>query len=668
MPDSPLTKVVHYLRRVTLLRDGGGLSDAQLLELYLSRREDAAFAALVRRHGPMVWGVCRRVIGNHHDAEDAFQATFLVLVRKAASIIPRQMVGNWLHGVAYQTALKARAAIGRRSWKERQLIEMPEPEAEQESWSDLMPLLDRELSRLPERYREAVILCDLEGMTHKEAARQLGCPQGTISARVARARTILAKRLARHGVALSVTSLAAALMKNTASASVPLAVMSGTIKAVTSVAAGQTATAAVSTQAAVLAKGVLKTMFLTKLTVTLAIAMTVGGLACGVGYVGHAVATDQASIDSTVQAASSRVSDIFQRRTVYVAQKSDAERIIGTWRVAKLRINGQDEPAESLTLARMVFSGDAKFDLAVTLGQGMGGTYKINAPGQLELTLVKENNQQKNPGIYKFEGDDRLSCCIGVDNNSKRPTEFTADKDSAQVLLILSRATPGEESPTAQDKAKFKNIGAISQAAARDLLANKFRQIGVAVHAYAGGNKETLPAHAIYSKDGKTPLLSWRVAILPYLDQDALYKEFKLDEPWDSEHNKKLIAKIPDVYRPAGLQKLEVGMTHVQVFTGPDTAFVGNKKIRFPDITDGPSNTILAIEANEPVIWTKPADLTLPKEKDKLPAVGGELAKATFIVFFDGLVQLVHDPIDPVLLRALVTPNGGEAVERSKLK
>src|SRR5438270_10686813 len=132
---------------------GAGLTDGQLLADYLGRRDQAALAVLVRRHGPMVWGVCRRVLRNHHDAEDAFQATFLVLVRKAASIASRDLVANWLYGVAHQTALNARAKFAKRKGRERQVAEMPEPAVvEQDHWRDLQPLLDEELSCLPDKY------------------------------------------------------------------------------------------------------------------------------------------------------------------------------------------------------------------------------------------------------------------------------------------------------------------------------------------------------------------------------------------------------------------------------------------------------------------------------------------------------------------------------------
>src|SRR5262245_59231170 len=129
MATSPLSTVVHHVRRAVLLADGAGLTDGQLLDGYLRRRDEAAMAALVRRPGPIVWGVCTRVPRDHHHAEDAFQATVLVLVRKAASVRPREMLPNWLYGVAHQTALKARATTARRRARERQGMSMPQPEA-----------------------------------------------------------------------------------------------------------------------------------------------------------------------------------------------------------------------------------------------------------------------------------------------------------------------------------------------------------------------------------------------------------------------------------------------------------------------------------------------------------------------------------------------------------
>src|SRR5258705_8140377 len=170
MATSQISGFIHPLRRMVLLRDGAGLTDGQLLDDYISRRDEAALAALVRRHGPMVWGVCRRVLSSYHDAEDAFQATFLVLVRRAASIAAPELLANWLYGVAHQTAMKARATVGKRAVRERQATGMPEPaEVEQNLWNDLQPVLDQELIRLPDIYRVVIFLSDLEGKTRKEA-------------------------------------------------------------------------------------------------------------------------------------------------------------------------------------------------------------------------------------------------------------------------------------------------------------------------------------------------------------------------------------------------------------------------------------------------------------------------------------------------------------------
>ena len=215
MPTSPLSVVIQHLR-ADLRPDGDGLTDGELLARFLGIRDEDAFAALVRRHAPMVWGVCRRRL-NHHDAEDAFQATFLVLVRKAAGV-PRQAVANWLYGVARQTAVRLRAAAAKRGRRETQVVNMPEPTLAEVRDADWHSVLDEELGRLPDHYRGVIVLCDLEGMTRKEAARQLGIPEGSVASRLARARAMLAKRLARRGVVLSGGALAAALSADSASA------------------------------------------------------------------------------------------------------------------------------------------------------------------------------------------------------------------------------------------------------------------------------------------------------------------------------------------------------------------------------------------------------------------------------------------------------------------
>jgi RNA polymerase sigma factor (sigma-70 family) len=263
----------------TLFEGGslGGLSDGQLLDRFVERREEAVFEAIVRRHGPMVWGVCRRVLRDHHDAEDAFQATFLVLARKAASVMIREKLGNWLYGVAYQTAMKARAIRSKRRVREIQVSDMPELMAARDDLRDaLAEALDRELSRLPEKYRTPIVLCELGGMSHREAAEQLGWPIGTVSSRLSRARSMLAKRLAQRGLSLSVGTLSVLLAQDVASASMPTRLISSTVKAASLFAARGAVTAGlVSAEVVALTGEVLKIMLLSRLKVATAMLLVV---------------------------------------------------------------------------------------------------------------------------------------------------------------------------------------------------------------------------------------------------------------------------------------------------------------------------------------------------------------------------------------------------------
>lgn len=271
MPGAPTNSLLGPALRLVFRSEAAGLTDDQLLEAYRAERSEAAFETLVRRHGPMVLGVCRRVLGSPQDAEDAFQATFLVLARKAATIRSGGKLASWLYGVAYRAALKARALASRRRAREKQVKNMPEPTTTAEGlWRELEPLLDQELSHLPDRYRLPIVLCDLEGKTRKEAARMLGWPEGTVAGRIVRARALLAKRLAGHGLPLSGALLAALLSQGTASAGVSSALVSQAVQA---------AAGTISAPVAAIMKGVMKTMLLSKLkvgTVALLVAALLG--------------------------------------------------------------------------------------------------------------------------------------------------------------------------------------------------------------------------------------------------------------------------------------------------------------------------------------------------------------------------------------------------------
>ena len=213
---------LRHLRRLMDAQRLERASDAQLVERFVRARDDAAFAALMRRHGPMVLATCRQVLGGSALADDAFQAAFLVLSRKATSIGKRGSVASWLHRVAYRIALRAKANEARRGRIEKRArVRSPAGPATEAAWRELHAILDEELARLPDKYQAPLVLCYLEGLTHDEAAVRLGWPAGTVKSRLARGRDRLRSRLARRGLTLSATAFATALVARPATAAVP---------------------------------------------------------------------------------------------------------------------------------------------------------------------------------------------------------------------------------------------------------------------------------------------------------------------------------------------------------------------------------------------------------------------------------------------------------------
>jgi RNA polymerase sigma factor (sigma-70 family) len=260
MTAASLSAVVRHVRRIA---EPGpcGRSDGQLLEHFTLQQDEGAFAELVRRHGPMVLAACRRVLRHEQDAEDAFQATFLVLARKAGSVRRRESVGSWLYQVARRLALRARAGAVLRRERLTALDDGLAAPSPTPAGAALDASLDEELQRLPERYRSAVVLCYLEGRTQAEAARALATTADAVNSRLKRARDLLRQRLVRRGLALSGAAVAEALAAEAARAALPAVLVERTARAALSFATGQApAWAALSTGAAALANGALHAM------------------------------------------------------------------------------------------------------------------------------------------------------------------------------------------------------------------------------------------------------------------------------------------------------------------------------------------------------------------------------------------------------------------------
>lgn len=290
MDKSQLGGVVRYLHTMTVAGRAGTRSDHQLLDDFTARWDETAFAELVRRHGPLVLGVCRRVLNNSPDAEDAFQATFMVLVRRARAIKKQASVGSWLYAVAFRTAVRARRDLARRRTCERQAIPRTVADVVPEAvWRDLRPILDEEVSRLPAKYRAPVVLCYLDELTYEEAARHLGCPKGTVATRLARARELLRAKLTRRGVALS-AGVAAVLMSEKMAPAVPPALCRTTVHGAALVAGNTPIALAISGTAAGLTQGVLEAMALSKMKVALGMALALGLAVTGIGlFAEHAL-------------------------------------------------------------------------------------------------------------------------------------------------------------------------------------------------------------------------------------------------------------------------------------------------------------------------------------------------------------------------------------------
>ncbi len=285
MPTRQATSVLRHIRNLFAEHRGVNLPDRQLLEQFALRHDQAAFEALLRRHGPLVMGVCRRVLQNGPDAEDAFQATFLVLARKASSIRKKESVGSWLYQTAYHLAVQARATVSARRRRERDASVCHGCDShatasadvlDQVSARELLSALDEELQRLPERHRVPLVLCYLEGKTRDEAARQLGWSLGTLKRRLEQGRERMRSRLVRRGLALSAALLTTGLTQGTATATVPAPLAAATVQAALLAAAGKfTAAAAISAQGVALAKQALKAIAMTKLKAGAALLLAV---------------------------------------------------------------------------------------------------------------------------------------------------------------------------------------------------------------------------------------------------------------------------------------------------------------------------------------------------------------------------------------------------------
>jgi RNA polymerase sigma factor (sigma-70 family) len=352
MAATQLANVVRHLHQIVRPPDGPERSDAQLLQCFLGSRDESSFRLLVERHGGMVLSVCRHVLRQRQDAEDAFQATFLVLARNAGSIRKGTALASWLYGVAYRTALKLRTRTSRRQRHETRAgarsgdrapaREQAGPDLEL-ALRELQAVLAEEVNCLPEKLRAPFVLCCLEGKSRPEAARQLGWKEGTVFGRVAEARKRLQQRLTRRGLTLA-SALCALAIESSSSAAVPPLLMRSTLKGALGIAAGQAAAGLVEAPVAALVEGVSQTVFLNKVKLASALLLVAGLLAGGVGVQIHRA---------------SATAPVAEQPTARAAPKADKP---AAEKVGEITVNGRvvDADGQPIAGARLFMPGAYK--------------------------------------------------------------------------------------------------------------------------------------------------------------------------------------------------------------------------------------------------------------------------------------------------------------------
>ena len=437
MPADRPVPVLCYLRNLAA-GEADPLPDSELLGLFIAQRDPTAFAALVFRHGPMIFHLCRRIVRNEHDAEDAFQATFLVLARRAQVIRQHESVGGWLYGVACRLAAKARTATAQRHSRERDASarESRTP-LDEVTVAEAQEIFDQELAQLPAKFRDPLVLCCLQGLARDEAARQLGWSASVLKSRLEQGRERIRARLARRGLALA-TTLGLTLLGGRVTATVPAKLLDSTVHAAGVVAAGGAAAAVVSARTAALTNEVLRAMFLRKLKALTVCVLGSALVTAATGVLIQRVAIAQPPTPTSPPVAGAKEG---------VKAATDQEKLQGTWEVVELAVKGEKVIPNDRAAGLVVFKSDGFRFVVTAKGEDdftrTAATFKLDpakSPRTIDLTGVEGGHNSKDQvslGIYELDGDD-LKICLPNGRPEASPGAFKGEGEL--ILFKLKRS------------------------------------------------------------------------------------------------------------------------------------------------------------------------------------------------------------------------------------
>jgi RNA polymerase sigma factor (sigma-70 family) len=658
MTDKRLHPILRYLRQA--LDTPGGVTDADLLQRFVARRDEAAFELLLRRHAGMVLRVCRQVLGNSETAEDAFQATFLVLVRKGASVRRCESLGGWLYRIAYRVALKARGRDRKQAASVGTLEEVAAPDSVGPAEREWRRLLHEEIERLPAKYRAVVVACYLESRTHEEAAQELGWPRGTVAGRLARARAMLRRRLERRGlVPAAAGTVLGALEAGPAPATGLEALIASVLRSSATFLAQGTTAGAVSARAAALAEGVMRAMFWIK--VKIAAGLLLAGLVAGTGVfvlLGDRPAVAQSEAEEAEAAggapggAARKLPESKEKLAHARSQSRLNLRKLAEAMIAYNDTNGHFPPPAIYGRERPGAGGGGGGMMhRAVAGGAAAGPERPGAGGGGGGMMPPGGGMPGGSGMPMAGGAGMMP--PGNPFGGARP-RMPGSGGAAPT------GAPGLPGGRPQGSGKGPGM----QGGAPGGMPGTGGMPGMQGGAPpgTGGLPGSVPVQ------GGKALLSWRVALLPYLGEQHLYKQFKLDEPWDGPHNRKLLDRMPKVYAAPGVEADRPYTTFYQVFVGGGAAFEKHEAMKMPaGFLDGTSNIILVVEAGHAVPWTKPEDLHYSPD-EPLPELGGIFPDVFHAVFVDGAVHTLTKKYDETALRAAITRSAGDLFDWAKIE